>query len=308
MSHPRPFRFGVQVPPMPTAHEWIDQAKRIEALGYGTLSVADHIGGRFGWAPALMAVASATSLRVGTLVLDNDFRLPSLTITDANTIDILSEGRLEFGIGAGWDPGDYTRSGIPFDRPGVRVERLVESLTIMKAAWTGEPVTFSGKHYNMVDFQMNLLPVQKPHPPILIGAGGKRLLSVAARMADIVGIAPPAGKEGGIDLDVGADTVQRQVDHLKAEAGDRFDQIELQMLNQSLAITDSPADAVATLAAAWGKPEEVIADSPHVLFGTEASMIETLLERRARYGFSNYVVRPPVMEQFAPIVAKLTGK
>lgn len=308
MSHPRPFRFGVQVPPTSTGPEWIDQARKVESLGYTTLSVADHIGGRFGWAPALMAVASATSLRVGTLVLDNDFRLPSLTIADANTIDILSEGRLEFGIGAGWDPEDYTRSGIPFDRPGVRVERLVESLTIMKAAWTGEPVTFAGKHYNMVDFRLNLLPVQKPHPPILIGAGGKRLLSVAARMADIVGIAPPAGKEGGIDLDVGAATVQRQVDHLKVEAGDRFDQIELQMLNQSLTITDNPADAVATLAAAWGKPEEVIADSPHVLFGTETSIIETLLERRERYGFSNYVVRPPVMEQFAPIVANLTGK
>src|SRR5690606_19823722 len=111
-----------------------------------------------------------------------------------------------------------------------------------------------------------LLPVQKPHPPILIGAGGKRLLPVAARMANIVGIAPPAGKDGGIDLDVGAETVQRQVDHLRAEAGDRFDQIELQMLNQALEVTDRPAAAVAAKAAAWELPEDVMADSPHVLF------------------------------------------
>jgi probable F420-dependent oxidoreductase len=308
MTHPRPFRFGVQVPPAPTGREWLEQAKKIEALGYTSLSVADHIGGRFGWAPALMAVATTTSLRVGTLVLDNDFRLPSLTITDANTIDIISDGRFELGIGAGWDPEDYTRSGIPFDRPGVRVERLVESLEIMKTAWRGEPVNFSGKYYNMVDFRLNLMPVQKPHPPILIGAGGKRLLSVAAKMADIVGIAPPAGKDGGIDMDIGAATVQRQVDHLRAEAGDRFDQIELQMLNQALEVTDNPASTIAEKAAAWNVSEEVIADSPHVLFGTMESMIETLYERRERYGFSYYVVRPPVMEQFAPIVAKLTGK
>ena len=288
--------------------EWTELARRVEGLGYDILSIPDHIGSRFAWAPALMAAAAATTtLRVGTLVLDNDFRHPALTATEAATLDILSDGRLELGIGAGWMLEDYIPTGIPFDPPGVRVDRLGESLKIIMGMLRGEAVTLSGTHYQVADLEARLDTVQKPHPPIFIGAGGMRMLRLAAREADIIGLAPPALPQGGIDLDIGADAVSRQVAYLRDYAGERLDSIELQMLNQFLEVTDQPQEAAQRKAAEWNLPVETIADSPHMLMGTVETIIETLIERRERYGISYVHVRPPVMEAFAPVVARLKG-
>jgi probable F420-dependent oxidoreductase len=305
----RPFRFGVQAALTPTAAEWTDLAKRVEALGYDTFSVPDHIGGRFSWAPALMAAAAATTtLRIGTLVLDNDFRHPALTASEAATLDVLSNGRLELGIGAGWMLEDYTSSGIPFDSPGVRVDRLEESLKIIKPLLRGESVTLNGTYYQVTDLQGTPAPVQKPSPPIFLGAGGKRMLALAAREADIVGIAPPALPQGGLDLDIAAESVARQVSYLRESAGDRINDLELQMLNQYLDVTDHPRDAAEAKAEEWGLSVDVITDSPHMLIGSVESIVETLLERRERFGISYIVVRPPVMEAFAPVVSQLHDK
>jgi probable F420-dependent oxidoreductase len=256
----------------------------------------------------MAAAAATTSLRVGTLVLDNDFRHPALTALEAATLDVLTGGRLELGIGAGWMLEDYSSSGIPFDPPGVRVDRLEESLRIIKPLLRGESITFRGTYYQVTDLQGSPAPVQQPSPPIFLGAGGKRMLALAAREADIVGIAPPALPQGGIDLDIAAASVERQVNYLRERAGDRINAIELHMLNQYLDVTDHPRDSAEEKANEWGLPTETIADSPHMLIGSVESIVETLLERRERFGFSYIAVRPPVMEAFAPVVHQLHGK
>jgi probable F420-dependent oxidoreductase len=308
LTEHHPFRFGVQAAITSTGKEWTELARRTEALGYDILSIPDHIGGRFAWAPALMAAAAATTtLKVGTLVLDNDLRHPALTATEAATVDILSDGRLELGIGAGWMLEDYIPTGIPFDPPGVRVDRLEESLRIIKGMLCGESVTQSGKHYTVANLEARLDIVQKPHPPIVIGAGGNRMLRLGLREADVIGLAPPALPEGGIDLDIGAEAVARQVNYLREQDNGRLASIELQMLNQFLQVTDDPDSAAEEKGLEWGLPSETIAGSPHVLIGSVESIIETLIERRERYGISYVVVRPPVMEAFAPVVARLAG-
>ncbi len=187
------------------------------------------------------------------------------------------------------------------------MDRLEESLKIIKGMLRGEAVTLSGTHYQVADLEARLDTLQKPTPPIFIGAGGKRMLRLAAREADIIGLAPPALPQGGIDLDIGADAVSRQVAYLRDYAGERLDSIELQMLNQFLEVTDQPQEAAERKAAEWNLPVDTIADSPHLLMGTVESIIETLIERRERYGISYVHVRPPVMEAFAPVVARLTG-
>jgi probable F420-dependent oxidoreductase len=303
-----PFRFGVQAAIAESGTQWTELARQVESLGYETFSIPDHIGGRYAWAPALMAAAAATStLRVGTLVLDNDFRHPTLTASEAATLDILSGGRLELGIGAGWMLEDYEKSGIPFDQPRIRVDRLEESLTIIQGLLRGETVSFHGKHYHITNLEGTPRPVQQPHPPILIGAGGKRMLALAAREANIVGLAPPALPQGGIDLDIGAEAVSRQVEYLREQAGERMQSIELQMLNHFLQVTDDPREAAESKGSEWNLPAKTIADSPHVLIGSVESIVETLIERRERYGISYVVVRPPVMEAFAPVVKRLRG-
>lgn len=308
LTEHKPFRFGVQAAIAGSGREWTELARRVEALGYDILSIPDHIGSRFAWGPALTAAAAATTtLRVGTLVLDNDLRHPALTATEAATLDILSDGRLELGIGAGWMLEDYIPTGIPFDPPGVRVDRFEESLQIIKGMLRGDSVTLAGTHYQVSDLEARLDTVQKPHPPIFIGAGGKRMLRLAAREADIIGLAPPALPQGGIELDIGADAVARQVTYLREHAGERLAEIELEMLNQFLEVTDNPQEAAERKADEWNLPVETVTDSPHMLMGTVESIIETLIERRERYGISYVHVRPPVMEAFAPVVARLTG-
>lgn len=308
MTHPRPFRFGVQVGSTGSAEEWREAARRAEALGYDILLAPDHIGGRFAYAPALMAAAAVTTtLRIGPLVLDNDFRHPALTASEAATLDVLSEGRYELGIGAGWMLEDYERTGIPFDPPGVRVSRFQESVRIIKGLFGDEPVTFSGEHYTVTDLEGFPKPAQQPHPPLLLGAGGKRMLSFAAREADIVSLIPLALPQGGLSLAVDAQSVADQVDHLRAAAGERFNEIELNILNQVLEVTDTPRPAVEALSERWGLSPEDIEESPHVMIGSVESIIESLLERRERFGISYVVIRLVAMEDFAPVVARLRG-
>lgn len=308
MTHPRPFRFGVQVGSTGSAEEWREAARRAEALGYDILLAPDHIGGRFAYAPALMAAAAVTTtLRIGPLVLDNDFRHPALTASEAATLDVLSEGRYELGIGAGWMLEDYERTGIPFDPPGVRVSRFQESVRIIKGLFGDEPVTFSGEHYTVTDLEGFPKPAQQPHPPLLLGAGGKRMLSFAAREADIVSLIPLALPQGGLSLAVDAQSVADQVDHLRAAAGERFNEIELNILNQVLEVTDTPRPSVEALSERWGLSPEDIEESPHVMIGSVESIIESLLERRERFGISYVVIRLVAMEEFAPVVARLRG-
>src|SRR2546430_2682405 len=185
----RPFRFAVQEHSAPSAKAWANRARLVESLGYSALYVPDHFGEQFGPIVALMAAADATtSLRVGALVFDNDYRHPVVLAKEVATLDLLSDGRFDFGLGAGWLKSDYEQSGIPYDPPGVRIERMEEGLAIIKGLLAGGPFSFTGKHYRITAAEGYPSPVQKPHPPIVIGGGGGPLLPISAPPAELVNV------------------------------------------------------------------------------------------------------------------------
>src|SRR6266852_3818312 len=194
----KPFRFGVNVGRAGSRAEWVEKARKIEDLGYGTLTVPDHLADLFAPMPAVLSAADATKhLRVGTNVLNNDLRHPVLVAREAATVDLLTDGRLQLGLGAGSLRSEYDQAGLGFDPGGTRVERLAEAVTIIKGLLKGEQVTFTGRHYRVAGHSIAPLPVQKPHPPILIGGNGPNLLTLAAREADIVGLSGITFQSGG---------------------------------------------------------------------------------------------------------------
>src|SRR5262245_61605485 len=197
-SPKRPFRFGVQISTPRKRAEWAEQARRAEALGYDVFLMPDHFREQFAIGPALAVVAEATSLRIGTFVLQNDLRHPALVAQETATLDVLSDGRFELGLGAGgsWLP-DYEQTGIPFDPPATRVARLEEGLSVIESLFGAGPTSFAGRHYTFTEFDALPKPIQQPHPPILIGGGGRRMLSLAAREANIVSILPTMLPVGG---------------------------------------------------------------------------------------------------------------
>lgn len=306
----RPFRFGVQFRQAGERREWQEQARRAEALGYDVFLVPDHVGGLFAYAPALLSAAEATTtLRIGTLVLDNDFRHPVFVTSEAATLDLLSEGRFELGLGAGHLQADYRQSGIPFDAPGVRLGRLRESVRIIKGAFGGEPFTYHGEHYTVTDLQGYPAPVQRPHPPLLIGAGGPRALAFAAQEADTVALMVPALPAGGLELAYTAlERMAQQVETLRNAAGARFEQLELNLLSQQVIVTDNRLAAAEEIARDWELELEVVLNSPYMLIGPVEQIIEQLLERRTLLGISYLVVFGHYMEAFAPVVARLAGR
>lgn len=321
MSAARPFRFGTLIDATTPAAEVAARARQVEAFGYDTLLAADHFYPR--WpspGPAMMAAALATStLRVGCHVFDNDFHHPAMLAKEAACIDEFSGGRLEFGIGAGWHKGEYEQAGIPFDRPGVRVSRLEEAVQIIKGLWADGPLTFSGQYYTITALDGRPKPVQRPHPPLFIGGGGKRLLSFAARQADIVGILGQARPGGGLDIVGTTEAVlAEKIGWVREAAGARIDQLELNMLIWGVVVTEDRQVAATHLASAeWlprvqGDAGAVTADqllaSTAFLVGGISQIVERLLALRERYGVSYITVLPPDLETFAPVVARLAGQ
>ena len=309
----KPFRFGVLSSNAISGQEWMEKAKRVEKLGYSTLLVSDHFVEQISVTPALTAAAISTKkLRVGSIVSCNDFRHPVLLAKEAATIDLLSNGRFELGMGAGWMKNEYDALGIPFDRAGVRISRLEEALQIVHQYFGDEPVNFSGKHYTVKGnggLDKIPRPIQKPRPPILVGGGGKRLLSIAALYADIIGIAIKTRADGeGPDFTDMAISLKQKIDWIQAAAGERFNEIELNVL----AVTAVVSDDAESVAEQWAKrlsaPTEAISDSPYFLFGDEEQIVEKLQSFRERYGLSYFAIREPFFETFAPIVKRLTGK
>jgi len=314
MSGPRPFRFGAAPYATTSAAEYFDTARRIEALGYGTMQTADHFNLRwFEPGPALMAAALATStLRVSCTVFDNDFRHPALLAKEAASVDVLSGGRFEFGIGAGWFKPEYDQTGIPFEPPAVRVSRLEEAVQVIKGLWGDDPLTFSGRHYTISGLAGTPRPVQRPHPPIYVGGGGKRLLSLAGREADIVGInmqATPDGRVTGGGSDNA--TIAQRIAWVHEAAGERFDQLELALLVFNAVVTDSRAaraNAAEELAATLEITPEQVLSAPYYMIGSVDQMVEDLIELRQRHGISYISVFGRDMEAFAPVVARLAGR
>ena len=309
----KPFRFGVNVGPSRSRAEWVEKARRIEALGYDALTVPDHLTELLAPVPALVSAAEATTaIRLGTNVLNNDFRHPVLVAREAATIDLLTGGRFLLGLGAGYVKAEYEQAGLVFDRGGVRVERLAEAIAVIKGLMTGEAVTFAGRHYRITGHKIHPLPVQRPYPPIAIGGNGRQLLTLAAREADIIGFSGITFCRGGTAPDLSGwkvSGVDQRVDLVRAVAGDRFASLELNVLVQQVIVVDDRRRAAEELARRWSQltPEEIL-ESPFVLVGTIDQMIEDLLVRRERWGFSYFTIFEPHLNAFAPVVDHLRGR
>ncbi|MEM7029593.1 MAG: TIGR03621 family F420-dependent LLM class oxidoreductase [Chloroflexota bacterium] len=317
MTHP--FRFGIISESMTTQEAWVTQAKRAETLGYATFLIRDHFvpdffGDQFAPLIALMAAASATTkLRVGTLVIDNDYRHPVMLAKEAATLDLLSEGRLELGLGAGWLRTEYEQAGLPFDRAGIRIDRLAEAIQIIKGLWTDKAVSFKGEHYQLENLNGYPKPTQRPNPPLLIGAGKKRMLRLAGREADIVGLLTSSVSTGTLSNDPTerlAASVEEKLTWIKEGAGKRFSDIELSLCPTVIITTNREQHAQHFIDKNNWSDISVsdILEMPSVFIGSVDEIVEQMLQRRSHYGFSYYIVTDKEMEAFAPVVAQLANK
>jgi probable F420-dependent oxidoreductase len=314
----QPFRFGILAFGAPSADEWRRLARKAEELGYATFLVADHVHLSLAPIAALIAAAEATAtIRVGSYVFANDFRHPVLLAKEAASIDVLSVGRLELGLGTGFWRADYEQLGLPLDPPGVRLGRLEEALQIIKGAFSSrEPFSFTGTHYTVKELTFRPTPLQRPRPPIAVGGGSRRVLSLAAREADIVTVNTRTTPDGRFDLaSRSAEAFAQGIEWVRRAAGGRFAEIELSVLVGTVRIADEAPRALAARLLdeqragplAWSDPDELV-HSPTALLGSVDAVVDTLVARREALGFSYPVIGASAMDAFAPVVARLAGK
>jgi probable F420-dependent oxidoreductase len=317
-----PFRFGVQATNAAGGREWRDTVRRVEDLGYTTLFLADHYLGpgpaqraahtpRQDLAPiAAMAAAAALSetLRIGCRVFCIDYHVPAVLAKEAATLDLLSDGRLEMGIGAGWSEGEYAAMGLEFDRPGRRIAKLAEVVSLIKAHWQGEELDCSGAFVRVHGYAGRPRPVQRPHPPIMIGGGGQRVLSLAGREADIVSMSTvPFVARDGDGLDPQA-VARRRIGFVRAAAGERYGRLDVESSPYFTEITDENEAALARLAQSTGIPADLLRDHPNVLIGSPESVAELLWSQRETLGVNYVTVQQSQIESFAPVVALLRDR
>jgi probable F420-dependent oxidoreductase len=314
MAHGRKFRFAAQLSKGPdgTARSWAEQARRAEDLGYSALLMPDHFGDQLAPMPALAAVAAATtSLRMGSLVFGNDYRHPIVLAKEAATLDVLSEGRFELSLGAGWMKTDYAEAGMTYDAPRVRVERFEEAVHVLQGLLrTDGPFSFEGSYYQVHEHTLLPRPVQQPGPPLIIGGGGKRVLSFAARHADIVSINVNLREgTGGAETAPNAtpERTREKVAWVREAAGDRFDDLELNALIGFVMITDDAAGIAEAMAPHFGISTDDALHIPLALLGSLDEMAEELQWRRAEYGISYWSIEADSWEALGPVVAKLSG-
>jgi probable F420-dependent oxidoreductase len=318
MSSQHPFRFGIINERMTTRQQWIDQARRSESLGFSTMLIRDHFvpdffGNQFAPFAALMAAVDATTtLRVGNLVIDNDYRHPVILAKEAATLDLLSGGRFELGLGAGWLQVEYDQAGLPFDPPATRIDRMEEGIVILKGLFADGPVTFTGDHYAISGIEGFPKPAQRPHPPLLMGCAGTRMLGIAAREADIVHLMPRAISTGTLVSDP-RDRLTRcvgeKVGRLREAAGDRFGQIELS-LGATIVISDDRRAATERLMCEreWENVTvEEVWDMPSVFVGSVDQIGEDMARRREELGFSYFIVTDEEINACAPVVERMAG-
>jgi probable F420-dependent oxidoreductase len=303
-----PFRFGVYATVSPTMSAWRDQARRAEALGYSAVYISDHLDTQFGPLVAMTVAAEATSeLHVGSFVLNNDLRHPVVVAKEIATLGLAAEGRVEVGLGAGWLRTDYEQVGLEFDELPARVGRLAESVALMKALWSEGKATFDGETYTVHGGQCEPRPAAAPR--VMIGGGSKRLLTLAAREADTIGINTALGVGGAGDAATAQATLDRYdrcLTWVHEAAPDRVGSIEFQVVAFATRVVPSRRAAVRT-ATMLGLPGEDALELPIVLIGSVDEICEQLLKRRERWGFSNVVVPVDAMESFAPVVTQLAG-
>jgi probable F420-dependent oxidoreductase len=317
-----PFRFAVQATNAAGGREWRDTVRKVEDLGYSTLFLADHYLGpgpaqkiartpRQDLAPiAAMAAAAAVSetLRIGCRVFCIDYHVPAVLAKEAATLDLLSDGRLEMGIGAGWSETEYNAMGLTFDRPARRIAKLAEVVSLIKAHWEGEHLDCAGQVVQVRGYAGRPLPVQRPHPPIMIGGGGPRMLAFAGREADIVSMSSVpfvARDTNGRDPQAVA---RRRIDVVRAAAGDRYSQLEIESSPYFTAIAEDPEAALAQAASTTGIPADVLREHPNVMIGSLEAIVEMLHSRRESLGVNYVTVQQSQIESFAPVVEQLRGR
>jgi probable F420-dependent oxidoreductase len=320
----RPFRFGLQAFEGSSAAEWYETVRRTEDLGYSTLFSSDHyfgpgaISDATGHRPVdlapltaiAMAAARTTTLRVGCRVFACDFHHPVVLAKEMATLDLLSEGRLEVGLGAGWVRDEYDGLGLPMERPGVRIAKLAEYVDVMRAHWSGEQIDLHGEHVHVSGFAGLPAPVQRPGPPIMIGGGAPKILGLAGALADIVSINfnNASGTLGSASvMSSGAEETTRKVGWIRDGARDRFGDVEIEIGAYFVAVGAEAGAQLATMADRFGVTPQEFGSHPHALFGTVDQIRDTLVERRERYGASYVTIAQRYMDEFAPVVAALAG-
>lgn len=311
----RPFRFGLGKTLASSAAEYREAAHRAEGSGYDVMLCADHLGA-LSPTVALATVAGATSrLRVSPFVLNNDFRNPLLMAQEAATLDLLSDGRFEMALGAGWNKPEYDQAGIGFDRAGLRIQRLEESVTILKRLLAGETVSFESDNYTISEHTLNPQPPQGADLPLMIGGDGDRVLAVGARHASIVGMTGIRVSVDGVDFtNFTTAGAANRIDHIRREAGERADRIELNSLVQRVEITNDRRGAAQTIVDRWQETSAVagpgvddVLESPFMLLGTVSQVTDQLRTIRSQLGLSYFVVRADGSEEFDAVVEELTG-
>ena len=307
----QPFRFAIHTGGIDPAADVVALGRRAEELGYHAVYVTDHIGRRRSPLAVLGALAVATSrVRIGGYVFANDFRHPLLLAGEAASLDALSNGRLDLGLGAGWKASDYRQLGMPYDRPGVRIDRLEEAIGVVLRLLAGEEVTHVGRHYRLDRARIGPLPVQRPHPRLMLGGGGPRLLTLAGRVADIVSFAPRMSTAGRPMLRSASDgALAGKVAVVRRAAGERFERLQLEVFVADAGVVGRPSRTGASVAAlVKSAAPAIVGGSPHVLYGTHAGLRDSLRRRRDRTGVSSYSIPAEAMESFAPLVEELSGR
>lgn len=304
-STPRPFRFGILTKGAATRQAWLDQLSRIEDAGFSSVLIPVHTTPQFAPFVALADAAARTRLRIGTLVQNNDLQHPALLAREATTLALLSEGRFELGIGAGWMERDYRQLGLPLDSGRDRVSRLAEAIDILRRCWNGDAVSFDGAHYRLDGLE----GLRGPAVPLLVGAGGQRMLRLAAATADIVSFSrdlSAGSTPHDIAVDASIESTEKKARALRDYLGPRADQVELNILVIRAGVGP---DAVAQLeehASAAGVSVQTARDTPeHLLAGSAEELVDLVHERRARTGISYYVLREPALDQGRLLVERL---
>lgn len=315
MSSTGRFRFALQATHAPDLASWTEQVRWAEASGFDTLSLPDHIMGQLSPVPALAAAAAVSShIKLATFVLANDFRHPALVAKEAATLDLLSGGRLELGLGAGWLEDEYRRIGIPFRRPSERIDRMVESVEIIRRLFAGGVVDYAGEHYNVRDLELAPTPPQGTNLPLILGGGGPKILGHAGRLADIVSIATGNSRRvvlgGGPDLlreDGSTAALRRSVEAVRVAAGSRLGSIELNLRIIVAAVTSDPRGLAAALGATMQMTAEEVLASPFALLGSVPQIAERLVWLREEFGFTYFTVSGSDGPSIAPVISRLAG-
>ena len=312
---PRPFRFLADARDIASLTQLAETVRRAEAIGIDTLVIPDHLIAQLAPTPAMAAIAALSDrLRVASFVTNNDLRHPAVLAQELASIDVLSDGRLDVAIGAGWNRPEYEAIGIPFDRTPVRQARLAESIAVLKGCFGPGPFSHAGDHYTITEYDAYPKPVQQPHPPFLIGGGGRRTLELAAREANIVGLAPRILPNGAPDPDsvTFAGTAEK-IRWVREAAADRFEDLTLNIYPSmtGVSVTDRPlaeaAEVAERISGRSGVPisAEAMLESPHIFIGSEDDFVAKFTRLRDELGISSIMVGG--VDELAGVVERLAG-